>query len=159
MYDGPVDLQLAGKTAIVTGGSRGIGKAIALQLAQEGVDVAIVARGAEALKATAEEIAESTGARIVPVVVDTASTESVKNMVAEVMAAFGHVDILINGASNPGGSPLAAKITTITDELFFDDVNVKVMGYMRCAREVAPRRRCWAKSSTLTTTPSISCSI
>lgn len=56
-----MDLQLTGKRAIVTGGSRGIGKAIALELAREGVDVVVAARGSEALKATATEIAHATG--------------------------------------------------------------------------------------------------
>ena len=58
-----MDLELAGKTAIVTGGSRGIGKAIARQLAQEGVDVAIAARNGETLEAAARELAEETGLR------------------------------------------------------------------------------------------------
>jgi short-subunit dehydrogenase len=65
-----MDLLLKGKRAIVTGGSRGIGKAIAWQLAEEGVDVAIAARGREQLEATAAEIAKATGRRIVPIVCD-----------------------------------------------------------------------------------------
>ncbi len=66
-----MDLQLKGKRAIVTGGSRGIGKAIARQLAEEGVDVAIVARGREQLEASAAELAAATGRRIVPLLADT----------------------------------------------------------------------------------------
>ena len=58
-----MDLELNGKTAIVTGGSRGIGKAIARELAREGVDVAVVSRGREELEATAKELAEETGRR------------------------------------------------------------------------------------------------
>ncbi len=73
-----MDLELKGKTAIVTGGSRGIGKAIARELAREGVDVAIVARSADALNQTATELAEATGQRIVPIVADTGKDDSVR---------------------------------------------------------------------------------
>ena len=68
-----MEFGLRGRKAIVTGGSRGIGKAIALELAREGVDVAIVARGQEELSATAEELAAETGQRIVPIVTDVTS--------------------------------------------------------------------------------------
>ncbi len=61
-----MDLELNGKTAIVTGGSRGIGKAIARELGREGVDVAIASRGREALEATARELASETGRRFDP---------------------------------------------------------------------------------------------
>jgi len=63
-----MDLELSGKTAIVTGGSRGIGKAIARELAREGVDVAVASRGREELEATAKELAEETGRRIIPII-------------------------------------------------------------------------------------------
>mgnify|MGYP000318370999 CR=1 FL=1 len=62
-----MDLELGGKTAIVTGGSRGIGKAIARELAREGVDVAVASRGRVELDATAKELAEETGRRIIPI--------------------------------------------------------------------------------------------
>ena len=62
-----MDLELNGKTAIITGGSRGIGKACARELALEGVDVAIVARTLEPLKAAADELAKETGRKIVPI--------------------------------------------------------------------------------------------
>jgi NAD(P)-dependent dehydrogenase (short-subunit alcohol dehydrogenase family) len=133
-----MDLELAGKTAIVTGGSRGIGKAIARELAREGVDVAIVARSADALEATAAELAEETGRAIVPIVADTGSDASVKAMVEQAARALGHIDILVNCAAQPGGQAPPPKLAEITDDAFYSDVNVKVMGYLRCAREVAP---------------------
>src|SRR5579871_1692328 len=134
-----VDLQLGGRTAIVTGGSRGIGKAIALELAHEGVDVAIVARGVEALRTTAAEIAESTGQRVAPVSVDTTDDASVQGVVAEVLGTFGHVDILVNGAADPGGGAEAGRtLAEATNQRFFEQMNVKVMGYLRCTRAVAP---------------------
>jgi NAD(P)-dependent dehydrogenase (short-subunit alcohol dehydrogenase family) len=133
-----MDLELTGKVAIVTGGSRGIGKAIARQLAREGVDVAVVARGADALQATAAELAAETGRLIVPIVADTASDASVAAMVRNVVDAIGSVDILVNCAAQPGGQSVPPKLGEITDELFWSDVNVKVLGYLRTAREVAP---------------------
>src|SRR5437870_11646208 len=133
-----MDLELAGKTAIVTGGSRGIGKAVERELAAEGVDVAVVARSAEALAQSAAELAEATGRRIVPFVADTGSDESVKSMVEQAAQALGRIDILVNAAAQPGGQAPPPRLAQITDEAFYSDVNVKVMGYLRCAREVAP---------------------
>lgn len=132
-----MDLELQGKTAIVTGGSRGIGKATARELAQEGVDVAIVARGREALEATAKELANETGGRIIPITADTGNEESVQSMVQQAAVALGHLDILVNCAARVGGGP-APTLAEITEEYFFEDMNVKVMGYLRCAKEVAP---------------------
>ncbi|MGE5594459.1 MAG: SDR family NAD(P)-dependent oxidoreductase [Hyphomicrobiales bacterium] len=136
-----MDLQLEGKRAIVTGGSRGIGKAIARELAAEGVDVVIAGRTRETLEATAVELASLTGRRIVPVVADTGDDASVRNMVAQAVEALGGVDILVNNAAMPGGQGPVPQLADITNDLFWDDVNVKVMGYLRCAREAAPHMR------------------
>jgi len=133
-----VDLELQGKTAIVTGGSRGIGKAVARELALEGVDVAIVARGHEALEAAAQELAAETGRRILPIAADTGRDDPVREMVRQAADALGRIDILVNSAAKPLGQGPVPRLAQITDQLFWDDVNVKVMGYLRCAREVAP---------------------
>jgi NAD(P)-dependent dehydrogenase (short-subunit alcohol dehydrogenase family) len=142
-----MDLELTGKTAIVTGGSRGIGKAVAFELAREGVDVALVARDVAALAASAGEIAEATGRKLLHVSADTAQDAAVRAMVEQVAADFGHIDILVNAAAQPGGQAPPPKLGQITDDLFWDDVNVKVMGYVRCAREVAPHmiRQGWGR--------------
>jgi NAD(P)-dependent dehydrogenase (short-subunit alcohol dehydrogenase family) len=133
-----LDLELTGKRAIVTGGSRGIGKAIAFELAREGADVAIVARNQVALEDAATEIAAATGRRIVHIVADTGDDRSVHAMVETAVSRLGGVDILVNAAAKPGGQGPVPKLAEITDELFWDDMNVKVLGYLRCAREVAP---------------------
>ena len=133
-----MDLQLAGKTALVTGGSRGIGKAIARQLALEGVTVAIAARDAAALAETARELTGETDRQVYPLEVDTGSDESVQRMVARAVAALGRIDILVNCAARPGGQAPPPTLAEITDAAFYDDVNIKVMGYLRCIREVAP---------------------
>ena len=133
-----MDLELKGKRAIVTGGSRGIGKAIARQLAEEGVDVAVAARGKEQLEATAREIATATGRRIVPIVADMGDDASVRALVAMAVRELGGVDILVNNAAAPGGTVPSAKIEQVgTEDLLFD-INVKVAGYLRAAQAVAP---------------------
>lgn len=133
-----MDLQLSGKRAIVTGGSRGIGRAIARQLALEGADVVIAARGREDLESAAAALRTETGRRIVPITVDTNHDASVKTLVAGAVEALGGLDILVNSAAMPLGQAPPPKLADITDQVFWDDVNVKVMGYLRMAREVAP---------------------
>jgi NAD(P)-dependent dehydrogenase (short-subunit alcohol dehydrogenase family) len=133
-----MDLQLDGKRALVTGGTRGIGKAIAAALAGEGCDVAIAGRDAGALAASASELSAGSGRRVVAVVVDTGDDASVEAMVATCVAELGGVDILVNNAAKPLGQSAPPKLADITSDLFWDDVNVKVMGYLRCAKAVAP---------------------
>jgi NAD(P)-dependent dehydrogenase (short-subunit alcohol dehydrogenase family) len=133
-----MDLQLTGKRAIVTGGSRGIGKAIALALASEGVDVALIARNAAPLEQTASEIAAKTSRRVVGITGDTGDDASVKKMVAEAVSRLGGVDILVNNAAKPGGQGPVPALKDITADAFNEDMNVKVLGYLRCAREVFP---------------------
>jgi len=133
-----MDLKLTGKRAIVTGGSRGIGKAIARELASEGVNVVVAARGIEALEATAAELANQTGSSVHAVAVDTGSDESVRELISESKHLLGGIDILVNCAARPGGQSTVPTLAGVTTEEFNDHMNVKVMGYLRCAREVAP---------------------
>ncbi|MDA1296499.1 MAG: SDR family NAD(P)-dependent oxidoreductase [Chloroflexi bacterium] len=133
-----MDLQLTGKRAIVTGGSRGIGKAIAFALAAEGVDLALVARSAGPLEQTAREVASKTGRKVIPLTGDTGDDASVKEFVQTAAKALGGIDILVNNAARPGGQGAVPTLSEITDAAFIEDMNVKVMGYLRCAREVAP---------------------
>ena len=134
-----MDLELDGKRALVTGGSRGIGKAIALALAQDGVDVALLARGAQALEAAAREISVATGRNVVGVVADTTSDAQVRNAVADAVRQLGgSVDILVNAAAEPAGFAGPPQLADITTDFFHAEMDTKVMGYIRCAREVAP---------------------
>ena len=133
-----MDLELESKRAVVTGGSRGIGKAVARVLAHEGCDVALVARTPEPLRQATAELAAATGRQVVPVVADTGSTDSVAAMVTSAQEQLGGIDILVNSAAKPMGQSAPPKLADITDELFWDDVNVKVLGYLRCAQAVAP---------------------
>jgi NAD(P)-dependent dehydrogenase (short-subunit alcohol dehydrogenase family) len=133
-----MDLELTGKRAIVTGGSRGIGKAIARQLASEGVDVVISARGKEQLVATAAELSRETGRRVIPVVTDTSDEKSVNALVAAAIAELGGIDILVNNAALPGGISTATKLEQIVDAEVLQDIDIKVVGYLRTARALAP---------------------
>ena len=142
-----MDLELTGKTAIVTGGSRGIGKQVALLLAREGVDVAIAARDPERLNATAKELSNETGRKVVPVTVETGNDESVMKMVNASVEALGGVDILVNNAAMVGGIAAPPKLEDVTETDFWSDMNVKVMGYLRCAQAAAPYmiKRGWGR--------------
>jgi NAD(P)-dependent dehydrogenase (short-subunit alcohol dehydrogenase family) len=142
-----MDLELRGKRAIVTGGSRGIGKAIARALAAEGCAVAICARTRDALEAAARELGKETGSKVIPVVADTGTGDSVRRMVDAVVAGLGGVDILVNNAARPGGQGPVPNLEQITDDAFNEDMNVKVLGYLRCAQAVAPHmaRQRWGR--------------
>jgi NAD(P)-dependent dehydrogenase (short-subunit alcohol dehydrogenase family) len=133
-----MDLQLTGKRAIVTGGSRGIGRAIARALADEGVDVVIAARGEEALRATAEELRRATSGRLVPIPVDTGDQDSVDRLVERTVAELGGVDILVNSAATPWSAGRPTDFAGTTDDVVREEVEIKVLGYLRTARAVAP---------------------
>jgi NAD(P)-dependent dehydrogenase (short-subunit alcohol dehydrogenase family) len=134
-----MDLGLKGRNAIVTGGSQGIGKAIARELAREGVNVAIVARKKEVLEATARELSAETGSRVIALTADVTSKEQVEAMVAQAAQAFGGLHILVNCGSSPGGSKSAVgPVETVVDEDLLLDFNTKYVGALRCARAVLP---------------------
>ena len=90
-----MDLELNGKIALVTGGGRGIGKAIARELALEGVDVVIAARTRIELESTAEELSNETGRNVLPIPADTGKGDDVRRMVAQAAAEFDRLDILV----------------------------------------------------------------
>jgi len=133
-----MDLELKGKVAVVTGGSRGIGLAIGRLLAAEGANVALVARDKAALDGVAAQISGQGGGTAKGFACDTTDDAAVKGMVADVVAAFARVDILVNCAAKPSGQARPPTLGEITTEEFWDHMNTKVMGYLRTAREVAP---------------------
>ena len=133
-----MDLELKGKRALVTGGSRGIGKVIAQVLLAEGVDVAILARNSEALEATARSLSGEFGRTVVPLIADTSNKAQVDTAVQKALDTLGGIDILVNSAAVPGGSSNATSFSEIEDEHLLYDVNVKVAGYLRTARALAP---------------------
>jgi NAD(P)-dependent dehydrogenase (short-subunit alcohol dehydrogenase family) len=141
-----MDLGLTGRVAIVTGGSRGIGKAIAGELAREGADVAICGRSQETIGEAAQALAKDTGRRIIPVVADTTKWDSVTKLVQTVVAQLGRVDILVNNAATPGGL-VSGPLADADEAALLEDINTKVLGYLRCAKAVAPhmQQRGWGR--------------
>jgi len=129
-----MDLMLEGKTALVTGGSEGIGKAIARALAREGVDVAICARRKAPLDATADEIASEADRTVLSIVADLTKDEDARNFVLTAHAALKRIDILVNNAgSAPGGV-----IEHLSEADWAQALQLKFMGYVRCLRYVLP---------------------
>ena len=129
-----MDLKLKGKTALVTGGSEGIGKGIALALAKEGVDVAICARRKEPLEAAAAEIAKATGRKIVAIPADLRKDADAKNFIEQAHKALGRIDIMINNA----GSAAGGVIEHLTEDDWDKGLQLKFMGYVRCLRYALP---------------------
>jgi len=129
-----MDLGLKGKTALVTGGSKGIGRAVARALAGEGARAMICARDPEALKRAAGEIEKETGAEVLTTSADLSELEAVKRVASEAVSRLGRLDILVNNAGAiKGGDFLATP-----DEEWLRGWSLKLLGYIRMAREVLP---------------------
>jgi NAD(P)-dependent dehydrogenase (short-subunit alcohol dehydrogenase family) len=134
-----VDLGLQGRSALVTGGSMGIGRAAALVLAAEGCRVAIAARGAEALAQAAQEIGRDTLA----VRADCTQPADIRRMVAEVLARFGRLDVLVNSI----GAAKSGHFLRLSDDEWRDSLELKLFGIVRCCREAIPhmQRQGWGR--------------
>ncbi|MCZ6876401.1 MAG: short-chain dehydrogenase/reductase [bacterium] len=132
-----MECNLRGKFALVTGASKGIGKAIAEALANEGVNLAICARGQELLQQVASQIHRDTDVQVHPISMDLSTLEGVRAVAQESLARFGTVDILVNNAGAIRGGSLLAK----PDEDWLVDWSLKVFGYIRLAREILPIMR------------------
>ncbi len=122
--------------AVITGGSAGIGYAIAEVLSGGNFDVAIVARNADRLEAAKARLADGTGHKVVAVPADTRDQEQINALMASVLDQFGRIDALVNCAANP--SAIAGAIEAVQSERLLDDLNTKVVGYVRCAKAAVP---------------------
>jgi NAD(P)-dependent dehydrogenase (short-subunit alcohol dehydrogenase family) len=130
-----MELGLAGKVAIVTGGSKGIGRATALGLIAEGASVLVCARGQEALDEVVAAAGAASRERIAAIAADLTDGAAIKRVVAHCVEQFGRVDILINNA----GSARPGEFLKLDDQAWIDDWQLKFFGYVRMAREVLQR--------------------
>jgi NAD(P)-dependent dehydrogenase (short-subunit alcohol dehydrogenase family) len=125
---------LTGRTALVTGANRGLGRAFAQALAEHGADVVVVGRTAEANEQAAREIAESTGRRTTVVTGDVAQRGEPKRIVAEALGAHGRLDVLVNNAGTCHHRPSLE----VPDEEFDEVFEVNVTALWSMSRAVAP---------------------
>jgi 3-oxoacyl-[acyl-carrier protein] reductase len=133
-----MDLGLAGRVAVVTGGSEGLGRATASRLAEEGADVAIVARTPETLEAAAAEIrGRAPQRRIVPIRADVSDPDATTRIVETAMTELGRIDILVNNA----GTARALPFLDATDEAWQADLDLKLFAAIRLIRLVVPIMR------------------
>ncbi|MGH8948900.1 MAG: SDR family NAD(P)-dependent oxidoreductase [Acidimicrobiia bacterium] len=123
-------MELKGKVAVVTGGSRGIGRAIAKRLAEEGADVVISARTTETLEKTAKEIEEATGRSVEPVPADLSTLDGCQELHRQATAVFDHIDILVNCA----GATKSGPFVELSDQLWKEGFDLKFFGAVRLSR-------------------------
>ena len=121
---------LTGKVAIVTGGTRGLGRAIVQGLAEAGADVVVASRKPDAVEAVAAQVRATTGTKAVGIPCHVADWEACDRLVAAALEHFGRLDVLVN---NAGMSPLYEDLDTITEELFDKTIGVNLKGPFRLA--------------------------
>ena len=125
--------RLDGRIALVTGGSRGIGKMIAAGFIAQGAKVYISSRKAPACEDTAAEL----GPNCIPLPMDVSTVDGCRALAAALAEREERLDILVNNAAAPGGIA-RGPLSSISDDDVLDDLNTKVVGYLRCARAVGP---------------------
>ncbi len=138
-----MDLGITGKVALVTAASKGLGKAIALELAREGATVAIASRDEDALQTAVAEIADATGRAPLYVVADMTSAADIERLVGTVVGQLGQIDILVN---NTGGPP-PGFFADFSDEQWQRAVDLLLLSSVRLIRAVLPgmRERRWGR--------------
>jgi len=143
-----MNLGLQNKVALVAAASRGLGKATAMALAMEGANVAIVARNAETLNSTADEIRKASGSKVLAVTADLSQATAIEQMVITVEQELGLIDILVNNA----GGPRAGRFTDVSDEDYIRAVELNLMSTIRMSRLVLPnmRTRGWGRIINIT---------
>ncbi|HMH94633.1 MAG TPA: SDR family NAD(P)-dependent oxidoreductase, partial [Streptosporangiaceae bacterium] len=134
-----MELGLAGRRALVTGGSKGLGRAIAAELLSEGAAVFICARHADELEATAAELrGQGPGsAAVTALACDVTHPDQVSAMTEAAVAALGGIDILVNNA----GGARPGRFATLTDTDWHEDIEVKLFSQIRCIRAALPQLR------------------
>src|SRR5947209_19413520 len=125
-----MEISLAGRAAIITGGSKGVGLAVATRFAASGADVAIIARGREGLEAAVKSIGATARGRVVAAQGDVAVPADIQRAYDEIMRAFGKVDIVVNNA----GTSRRGAFEQLTDEDWRTDFDQKLFSAIRLTR-------------------------
>jgi 3-oxoacyl-[acyl-carrier protein] reductase len=125
---------LGGKIAMVSGASKGIGRAIAERLAAEGASLSLCARSEETLRAVAREMEDKHGVACLVVPADLSRADDIRAWVASTTERFGGIDVLVNNA----GAAQGGAFLTLPDQAWLDSWQLKLFGYIRVAREVFP---------------------
>jgi 3-oxoacyl-[acyl-carrier protein] reductase len=138
-----IEMRMTGRGAIVTGGSKGIGLAIATNFAMAGANVAIVGRRADALEEAKAIIAKAAKTKIITISADVSKAADCARIVAEAQKGLGHVDVLVNNA----GTSQRGDFETVTDEIWQADLDLKLFGAIRLARGTLPgmKSRKWGR--------------
>ncbi|MEP7215132.1 MAG: SDR family NAD(P)-dependent oxidoreductase [Anaerolineaceae bacterium] len=129
-----MELELTGKTVLITGGSEGIGKAAATEFAREGAHVAICARRSDILESAAAEIRSATGGQVVAIVADVSTLAGCNQFVQQAAEKLGGADILVNNAGRSAGAPFDA----LPDADWIPDIDLKLMAAVRCSQAAIP---------------------
>ena len=132
-----MDLGIKGRVALVTGGSRGIGRETAREFLEAGVKVMTCSRHGDQLEATCKELAQTTGGEIRSIVADTSKEADIKKLVDATLKAYGTVDILVNNA----GTMYSGRFDEMTDEGLQTQLETKLFGFLRTIRAVFPIMR------------------
>jgi NAD(P)-dependent dehydrogenase (short-subunit alcohol dehydrogenase family) len=138
-----MDIRLDGRAAIVTGGSKGLGFAIASRFAASGADVAIAARGRQALDQAVKAIGATAQGRVIGVQGDVGVADDIRRIYDETMRAFGRIDILVNNA----GTSRNGAFEEVTDEVWREDLEQKLFAAIRLTRLAWPqmKERRWGR--------------
>lgn len=138
-----MEISLAGRAAIITGGSKGIGLAVATEFAASGADVVIAGRGREALDAAVKSIGATARGKLAAVQGDVAVAAEVKRIYDEAMAALGRLDIVVNNA----GTSRTGPFEILTDEVLQHDLDQKLFAAIRLTRLAWPqmKERRWGR--------------
>ncbi len=138
-----MQISLTGRAAVVTGGSKGIGFAVATRFAASGADVAIISRGREALDAAVKSIASKTGGKVVGIQGDVSVAREVQRGYDEATEALGRIDIVVNNAGTSSVGPFEQ----LTDEILQQDFDQKLFAAIRLIRLVWPqmKERRWGR--------------
>src|SRR3954469_23353493 len=129
-----MDMGIRGRSAIVTGGSRGIGRETARQLLEEGVRVTICGRNAQTLERARKELAQATGGEVAAMVADMMQPGDIERLVDGAKKRFGGVDILVNNA----GQMYSGRFDAMTDAGLKEQLETKLFGFLRAIRLVHP---------------------